>query len=117
MKVTQILNTQPIKPPLYKCIRNAFVNGHNRLKELTQDVFETIARENKYITYGGVRMREIDLPSFAGEPDGYDYGDVQWKEAVYYPEDIKKMESMTVDECIAYKGKLLEEGHYTLRDI
>lgn len=116
MKVTQILNSQPIKPPLYKRIRTAFVRGHNRLKELTQDVFERVARQHKYITYGGVRMREIDLPSYAGEPDGYTYPDVVIKKIVLYEEDLAKMKDMSYNEFIEYRGKLLEQGRYKEED-
>jgi len=31
----------------------------------------------------------------------------------FFPEDIKKMESMPVEERIKYKRKLLEEGKFT----
>ena len=50
-----------------------------------------------------------DLPNCIGAVDEM-YGVVLVGRSKFYPEDLKKMEGMTIKERLAYKKKLLLEG-------
>ena len=50
-----------------------------------------------------------ELPNCIGAVDEI-YGTVNSGRSKFYPEDLKKMEGMTIKERLAYKKKLLLEG-------
>lgn len=56
-------------------------------------------------------MNEYKPESIARDGD---YAGIIVSKIEFYPEDIKKINSMSVNEAIAYKAKLIKTGKYIL---
>ena len=112
MKVSSIKNTVKTKIPVMKRIKNFFSNGKLKLRTLIADVYE--CHKTNYIIVDGKKVRERDIPNFIGRPS--DVEGMTITRLKYYPEDIKKMEGMNIQEKIEYKNKLIEEKKYIESD-
>lgn len=78
------------------------VNVKTSVVNKVKNSSETLAKKtNKIISR--------DLPNCIGAVDEM-YGVVLVGRSKFYPEDLKKMEGMTIKERLAYKKKLLLEG-------
>ena len=112
MKVPSITNTAKSKIPVLKRIKNFFSNSKLKLRTLIADVYE--CHRTNYVIVDGKKVRERDIPNFIGRPS--DAEGITITRLKYYPEDIKKMEKMNVQEKIKYKNKLIEEKKYIESD-
>ena len=83
-----------------------------RLRPLKNDTFEkqTAEKVEKKIIMSRKHPNWCDMPE-----DGYRNNEVA-KRVCYYPEDIKKMESMTKEEIWAYKDHLDDIGRFYYDD-
>ena len=93
------------KTNLFTKIKRFFVG---KLKPLNKDTFEKGGAEQaeKKIIVSRKHPNWCDAPE-----DGYRNNTIA-KTRCYYPEDIKKMESMTKEEAIKYSIKLDKEGKF-----
>ena len=93
------------KTNLFTKIKRFFVG---KLKPLTKDTFEKGGTEKaeKKIIVSRKHPNWCDAPE-----DGYRNNTIA-KRALYYPEDLKKMEAMTEDETILYKRHLDKIGRF-----
>ena len=94
------------KTNLFTKIKRFFVG---KLKPLTKDTFEKSADEaqmDKKIIVSRKHPNWCDAPE-----DGYRNNTIA-KRVLYYPEDLKKMETMTKEEQFKYKDYLDKIGRF-----
>lgn len=93
------------KTNLFTKIKRFFVG---KLKSLPKDTFEKGGTEKseKKIIVSRKHPNWCDTPE-----DGYRNNTIA-KRVLYYPEDLKKMETMTEDEAILYKRQLDKIGRF-----
>ena len=106
------MNIPPItnqKLTFVKRLKNMFSKYKLKLKTLTKDVFEK--QNKKYTIIDGKKVRNRDLPNYAGVAE--DYIGIVAKRVKFYPEDEAIMSKMkTAREQIEYGSKLVKEGRY-----
>ena len=106
------MNISPItnqKLTFVKRLKNMFSKYKLKLKTLTKDVFEK--QNKKYTIIDGKKVRNRDLPNYAGVAE--DYINAKWGEIKFYPEDeaiIKTIKDPR--ERINFKEKLIDEGKF-----
>ena len=83
-----------------------------KLKPLKNDTFEKQSAEKveKKIIMSRKHPNWCDMPE-----DGYRNNTIA-ERICYYPEDVKKMESMSEEEAISYKIRLYQLGKYRIDD-
>ena len=106
VELTPQITTQKIK------LTDGVKNIVKKLKPLKNDTFEKQAAEKveKKIIISRKHPNWCDMPE-----DGYRNNEIA-ERVCYYPEDIKKMESMSEEEAILYKIRLYQLGKYRLDD-
>ena len=106
VELTPQITTQKIK------LTDGVKNIVKKLKPLKNDTFEKQAAEKveKKIIISRKHPNWCDMPE-----DGYRNNEIA-KRVCYYPEDVKKMESMSEEEAILYKIRLYQLGKYRIDD-
>ena len=106
VELTPQITTQKIK------LTDGVKNIVKKLKPLKNDTFEKQAAEKveKKIIISRKHPNWCDMPE-----DGYRNNQIA-ERVCYYPEDIKKMESMSEEEAILYKIRLYQLGKYRIDD-
>lgn len=92
------LNNNKIVP---NQIKRHFNNKNIKLRTLIKDVFE---KSEKNIRYPNSFSAPDEVFSTGGD-----------SEISFYPEDLKKMEKMNIDEVLEYKEKLINEKKYKMK--
>lgn len=111
MQIRQITTINKSTNGLLTKVKKYFYTGKLKLKTLLKDVFERSKPEVE------TKMSENypyprKLPnSFSAPDEVFSKGNGSGK-VKFYPEDIKKMENMTVTERLQYGEKLIKEGKY-----
>lgn len=82
-------------------IKKHFDNKNIKLRTLIKDVFEKSDKNTRYPN------------SFSAPEEVFSTGG--GSKISFYPEDLKKMEKMNIDEVLAYKEKLINENRYTMK--
>ena len=107
VELTPTITNQKVS--LFTKVRKFF---SNKLKPLTKDTFEK----------GGAEKNERDIivsrkhPNWCDTPeDGYRNNTIA-KRVLYYPEDLKKMKTMTKEEQFKYKDYLDKIGRFYYDD-
>ena len=106
MQIPPITNQ---KLTFVKRLKNMFSKYKLKLKTLTKDVFEK--QNRKYTIIDGKKVRNRDLPNYAGVAE--DYINAKWGEIKFYPEDeaiIKTIKDPR--ERIEFKSKLIRSGKF-----
>ena len=107
------MNISPItnqKLTFVKRLKNMFSKYKLKLKTLTKDVFEK--QNKKYTIIDGKKVRNRDLPNYAGVEE--DYINAKWGEIKFYPEDEAIMSKIEdIQKRMEYGRKLIKEGKYT----
>ena len=107
------MNISPItnqKLTFVKRLKNMFSKYKLKLKTLTKDVFEK--QNKKYTIIDGKKVRNRDLPNYAGVAE--DYINAKWGEIKFYPEDEAIMSKIEdIQKRMEYGRKLIKEGKYT----
>ncbi len=112
MKMNRILpQEQTNRMNIFTKVNSFLLNSKLRLKVLLQDVFEKSKPEMEN------RMSENypyprKLPNSFSAPDEVFSKGTGSGKVKFFPEDIKKMENMTVTERLQYGEKLIKEGKY-----
>lgn len=119
MKINQQVSNQ-IKLSPISYIRKFYLEGKIRLKTLLSDVFtktkkdggQTMLHDGDKFQHEYIKTREV--PNCISTSN--DVAGVKLKKALYFPEDIEKMEKMTVEERREYKKLLKKEGKFYYRN-
>ena len=106
VELTPQITTQKIK------LTDGVKNIVKKLKPLKNDTFEKQVAEKveKKIIISRKHPNWCDMPE-----DGYRNNEIA-ERICYYPEDVKKMESMTKEEAWAYKDYLDDIGRFYYDD-
>jgi len=122
MKIPAIkTNIQP-KKTLLKKVKTFFREGIDALKYLTEDVFEA-ARPRPYVIVNGKKVYRTKHVMIDGKKvpkselkfgtwDEADMVGITVKHINLYPDDLKKMEKMSLEEAKIYQRKLIEENRF-----
>ncbi len=108
----KINNTQTI---VYK-VKKYFNVGSLKLRTLLKDVFEksetNVKKQGNYMN--AKSEKNIRYPNSFSAPDEV-FSTGGGSEISFYPEDLKKMEKMNIDEVLEYKEKLINEKKYKMK--
>ena len=122
MKIPAIkTNIQP-KKTLLKKVKTFFREGIDALKYLTEDVFEA-ARPRPYVIVNGKKVYRTKHVMIDGKKvpkselkfgtwDEADMVGITVKHINLYPDDLRKMEKMSLEEAKIYQRKLIEENRF-----
>lgn len=92
-------------------VKRCFYTGTLKLKTLLKDVFERSKPEVETQMSRNYPYPRNLPNSFSASEEVFSKGCGSGK-VKFYPEDIKKMENMTVTERLQYGEKLIKEGRY-----
>lgn len=86
-----------------------------RINKIKPIVRKTLG-DNKKIATQRAKLSEVKPDTFEFQKNADDMGTMEFKtqKIKFYPEDIEKMKSMSVEEKINYAIKLREQGKYTV---
>ena len=109
MKIELIPTITNQKTSLFSRVKRFFVG---KLKPLKRDTFEksTETTKDKNI------IISRKYPNWCDGPETQYRNNIIAKTRCYYPDDVKKMESMTKEEAIKYSIKLDHEGKFYYSD-
>ncbi len=102
-------------------VKHHLANKFSKLKTLAKDVFERTPDESKYFVLNGKKIRDRgflggprELPNSVTGPS--DLKGITVKKVVLSDKDMQIMSTMSYEEKIAYRSKLLDEGKYRIED-
>ena len=86
-----------------------------RIDKIKPTVRKTLA-DNKKITTQRAKLSDVKPDTFEYSKNADDMGTMKFKtqKINFYPEDLEKMKSMSMEEKINYAIKLREQGKYTV---
>lgn len=86
-----------------------------RINKIKPTVRKTLG-DNKKIATQRAKLSDVKPDTFEHAKNADDMGTMKFKtqKIKFYPEDIEKMKSMSVEEKINYAIKLREQGKYTV---
>ena len=86
-----------------------------RINKIKPIVRKTLG-DNKKIATQRAKLSDVKPDTFEHVKNADDMGTMKFKtqKIKFYPEDIEKMKSMSVEEKINYAIKLREQGKYTV---
>ena len=96
---------------LFTRVKNYFFTGKFMLKTLLKDVFEKSNKHGAKTNMSEKFPYPRKLPNSFSAPDEV-FSKGEGGKIRFYPEDLKKMKKMSIDEILEYKEKLIKEGKY-----
>ena len=95
-------------------MKKCFNVGNLKLRTLIKDVFEKSDKKvEKQVHNMDVKNNNTIYPNSVSAPDEV-FISGGGSEIQFFSEDLKKMESMDIDEMLAYKEKLINEKRYNI---
>ena len=112
MKIQPIQNIQHPKLSLHQRVQKAIAKSKSKWNKLVSDVY---IRHGYYWDENCKEWkRERDLPSCITRPSETD--GVTIKRIRFYPEDVEKMKSMSIEEEDSYRERLVKNKHFWVED-